>query len=78
MWLEKIFRGLPSHVHGDLVDADGVQLPGLRAGEDVALLEEDLAGGGVGHRSQEGVVRPPGPNRASFLLNLYRPTMLRS
>ena len=68
MWLEKIFRGLPS-TSTDLVDADGVQLPGLVPGEDVAVLVEQLAGGGVGHRLQQGVAGAR-THRASFLLNL--------
>ena len=36
-------------LHGDLADADGVHLAAVVAGQDVALVEEDLAGGGVGH-----------------------------
>ena len=48
----------PDHIaavqlHGDLRHADGVQLPALCAGEDVALVEEDLSGGGVGHRHSQ-------------------------
>ena len=48
----------PDHIaavqlHGNLRHADGVQLPALCAGEDVTLVEEDLSGGGVGHRHSQ-------------------------
>ena len=65
----------PDHIaavqlHGDLRHADGVQLPALCAGEDVALVEEDLAGGGIGHRHSQLLAlgqRPQGQLLIEFI-----------
>ena len=60
-------QGLAVHVHGDLVDADGVQLPQLIAGKHVARLVEQLAGGGVDHRVRQGPLGGPDPEGQLFV-----------
>ena len=54
-------QGLALHVDGDLAHAHGVQLPGVLLAEEVALVKEDLAGGGVGHGIDQLVAGGPVP-----------------
>ena len=60
-------QGIAVHVHGDLVDADGVQLPQLVAGENVAGLVEELAGGGMDHGLRQSPLRRPDPQGQLFI-----------
>ena len=65
-------HGLAVHVHDHLVDAGGVQLPGLGPGEEMAGLVEQLAGGGVDHRLRQGPLRGAHP-QGQLLVELIAP-----
>ena len=54
---------------GDLGYTDGVQLPALLAGENMALVKEDLAGGGVRHGQGQLAVPGNGP-KGELLIEL--------
>ena len=55
--------------NGHLTHADGIQLPALLAGEDVALIKEDLSGGGVSHRQGQLAIPGNGP-KGQLLIEL--------
>ena len=55
--------------NGHLAHADGIQLPALLAGEDVALIKEDLSGGGVSHRQGQLAIPGNGP-KGQLLIEL--------
>ena len=54
-------QGRSLHVDGDLRHAHGVQQAGVVLGQQVAVLKQDLAGGGVGHRIHQLVAGHPVP-----------------
>ena len=56
-------QGLALYVDGDLAHAHGVQLPGVLLAEEVTLVKEDLAGGGVCHGVHQLVAGNPVPQR---------------
>ena len=60
-------HGAAVHLHHDLVDANGVHLPGLRPGEDVARLVEQLACRRVDHRLHQGQTGNSGPQGELFV-----------
>ena len=77
MWLEKIFRGLPST---STVTSLTPMASSSRASARVRTWPSSkrispVAGWATGARRAWSAART---HRASFLLNLYRPTMLRS
>ena len=56
-------QGRAVHVDGDIADAHGVQQPGVLLGEETALVEEKLAGGGIGHGKNKPAAGDPLPQR---------------
>ena len=48
--------------HGDLVHADGVQLGAVGGGQHVAVLKDDLTGGGICHRHGQLLALGAGPD----------------